>query len=317
MTPHASARSAPDDRGSRRCAVWGSPIGHSLSPVLHRAAYAVLGLEGWTYERREVDEQGFEAALAGLDGTWRGLSLTMPLKEVGLRRAVTVSDTARATGGANTLVRHDDGWHAHNTDVYGIRASLAEALPRGVEPWCALVVGSGATARSAVAALAESGVQKVAFMVRGAVRPETVAQAERTGLMVAVVPWGTWPPCDIVVSTVPPSAVAGLDDFPSPPQTGSGAVLDVVYGAGETALERVAQDRGWRRARGVDMLLHQATEQVRLMTGRSAPVEAMREALREALGGERGGALPEELGEASRSSASGQVPPKTPKTPKT
>lgn len=305
-----AASSVPVGEGANllRCAVWGSPIEHSLSPLLHRAAYAVLGLDNWTYERREVDEQGFDAALDGLDDGWRGLSLTMPLKEAALRRAVSASDTARATGGANTLVRHDDGWHAHNTDVYGIRAALADALPPGVEAASALIVGSGATARSAVAALAEAGVQKVMFMVRGAVRPETAAQAERTGLRVAVVPWGTWPGCDIVVSTVPPSAVEGLDGFPPPPRTGSGAVLDVVYGSGETALERVARDRGWCRARGVDMLLHQATEQVRLMTGHPAPVEAMRAALSR----ERGATRREVVDEAPPSSPS-LAPPKTPR----
>ena len=279
LTPAESAGAAHDRPGPRRCAVWGSPIKHSLSPVLHRAAYAVLGLHDWTYERREVDERGFAAALDALDGEWRGLSLTMPLKEIGLERATAVSETARATGGANTLVRHDDGWHAHNTDVYGIRAALAEVLPAGAELTTGLVVGSGATARSAVAALAAAGVRHVTFMVRGAVRAETAFQAERTGLTVDVVPWGTWPRCDVVVSTVPPAAVDGLDTFPQPLRAGSGAVLDVVYGSGETPLERVAVGRGWCRARGVDMLLHQATEQVRLMTGRPAPVEAMREAL--------------------------------------
>ncbi|MEO6997840.1 MAG: shikimate dehydrogenase [Terracoccus sp.] len=308
LTPAESAGAAHGGSGPRRCAVWGTPIEHSLSPVLHRAAYAVLGLHDWTYERREVEERGFDAALDGLDGAWRGLSLTMPLKEVGLQRAVAASETARATGGANTLVRHDDGWHAHNTDVYGIRAAIAEVLPVGAELTTALVVGSGATARSAVAALAGAGVREVTFMVRGDVRPETAAQAEHTGLTVTVVPWGAWPRCDVVVSTVPPAAVVGLDAFPAPPRAGSGAVLDVVYGSGETALERVAGERGWCRARGVEMLLHQATEQVRLMTGRSAPVEAMREALDRVRATARG----EALGQAQPSSAPGQVSSMTP-----
>ena len=282
LTP---ASSVPVGGGANllRCAVWGSPIEHSLSPVLHRAAYASLGLRDWTYDRRDVDERGFDAALHRLDATWRGLSLTMPLKEAGLRMAVAASATARATGGANTLVRHDDGWHADNTDVYGIRAALDEVLPGGADLTSALVVGSGATARSAVAALAEAGVREVTFMVRGTVRPATAAQAERTGLAVTSVPWGTWPRCDVVVSTVPPASVAGLDAFPEPRHPGSGVVLDVVYGSGETALQRAARDRGWRLAAGVDMLLHQASEQVRLMTGHPAPVGAMREALDRAL----------------------------------
>lgn len=307
LTPAQTFGAAQGGPGPRRCAVWGSPIEHSLSPVLHRAAYAFLGLHDWIYERRDVDERGFEAALDGLGGAWRGLSLTMPLKEVGLQRAVAASETARATGAANTLVRHDDGWHAHNTDVYGIRAALAEALPAGAPLTTALVVGSGATARSAVAALAGVGVRKVTFMVRDAVRPETAAQAERTGLTVAVAPWGAWPSCDVVVSTVPPAAVDGLDAFPAPPRAGSGVVLDVVYGSGETALERVAGDRGWCRARGVDMLLHQATEQVRLMTGRSAPVDIMREALDRVSGTARG----EALGRPQPSPVPRQTPSKT------
>ena len=103
-------------RGAR-CAVWGSPVEHSLSPVLHRAAYDALGLDAWTYDRREVDEAGFTGALAGLDETWRGLSLTMPLKEAALAAATMSSPTARAAGGANTLVREGSGWSAHNTDV--------------------------------------------------------------------------------------------------------------------------------------------------------------------------------------------------------
>ena len=106
----------PEDRFVR-CAVWGRPIAHSLSPVLHRAAYDALGLLDWTYDRREVDEEGFAAALAALDDDWRGLSLTMPLKEAALAAAAATSSTARAAGAANTLVRERSGWTAHNTDV--------------------------------------------------------------------------------------------------------------------------------------------------------------------------------------------------------
>jgi shikimate dehydrogenase len=277
---------APPDAGGThpyRCAVWGHPVSHSLSPVLHRAAYAALGLPGWGYERRDVDVDGFDAALAGLDASWRGLSLTMPLKEVALAAAETVGGTARATGAANTLVRIGDGsgvdgrWAAENTDVVGIVRALADAGAREVTD--AVVVGSGATARSAVAALATMGVRRVTLMVRAQPRPETVEQARRSGLTVDVVTLGDWRRADVVVSTVPPPAVGGLDRLP--PAGGSGTVLlDVVYGGGRTPLEDAAAAAGWSVAPGVDMLLHQATEQVRLMTGSEAPVEAMREALR-------------------------------------
>jgi shikimate dehydrogenase len=272
---------------ARHCAVWGSPIGHSLSPVLHRAAYAALGLHDWSYVRREVDEAGFADALAGLDATWVGLSLTMPLKEVAVRAATTVTTVAAITGAANTLVRDPDGspgWTAHNTDVHGITMALRGA--GCTDPSSLLVVGSGATARSAIAAVSEPG-GRVVFMVRDGVRPETLAQARDSGLGVEVVRVGDWAAAadvDAVVSTVPPTSVQGLGSFPAV----SGGrrrpvVLDVVYGSGETALQRVARDRGWAVAAGTDMLLHQATEQVRLMTGRPAPLAEMSHALRLAL----------------------------------
>ncbi|GAA5015525.1 shikimate dehydrogenase [Terrabacter aeriphilus] len=257
------------------CAVWGSPVAHSLSPVLHRAAYAALGLTGWSYDRRQVDEAGFSGALAGLDPTWRGLSLTMPLKEVALGAASVVDATAAATGAANTLVATEAGWHAHNTDVHGIVAALRSA--GATAPAHALVVGSGATARSAVAALGVLGAARVTFMVRGTPREQTVAQARSAGLAVDVVGLGDWTVADVVVSTVPPDAVTRLDDLPQP--RGAGAVLDVVYGDGPTPLQRRARAAGWALAPGTDMLLHQAAAQVTLMTGRPAPLEAMAAAL--------------------------------------
>ncbi len=274
-----------------RCAVWGSPVEHSLSPVLHRAAYAALGLTDWEYARRDVDEAAFPDAFVGLDDSWRGLSLTMPLKEVALRAARVVTPLAAATGAANTLVRDADdpsAWTAHNTDVHGIRTALE--LAGCPAPSSLLVVGSGATARSALAAV-RSSQARVVFMVRDLVRPETLAQARAAGVAVEVVPMGAWDvvrDVDAVVSTVPPSSVTGLErldglDLASARTGGGPVVLDVVYGSGRTPLQRAAAEQGWPVAEGTDMLLHQATEQVRLMTGLPAPVAAMSAALRDAL----------------------------------
>jgi shikimate dehydrogenase len=276
-----------------RCEVWGSPVAHSLSPVLHRAAYAALGLRGWAYGRRDVDEARFPAELAALDDTYRGLSLTMPLKEVALRGAHVASATAHETGAANTLVRDPAGWAAHNTDVDGIRSALREA--GAAAPRTALVVGSGATARSALAALATDGVpgRRVVLMVRDRARPETLEQAERARIGVDVVAMGHWVPSDVVVSTVPPAAVVGLDHLPAQGPSGRPPVLlDVVYGEGRTPLVAAAEAAGWVVAPGTDMLLHQATRQVELMTGRPAPVGAMRAALAEALARRTAGSPP-------------------------
>ncbi|MGL5912308.1 MAG: shikimate dehydrogenase, partial [Phycicoccus sp.] len=135
----------------------GSPVAHSLSPVLHRAGYAAAGLDGWEYGAHEIGVDGLAAHLAALDEEWRGLSLTMPLKEAALEMATDADDVARLAAAANTLVRRPDGgWDATNTDVAGVSGALRPHLRAAPER--ALVIGAGATARSAVVALAGLGV---------------------------------------------------------------------------------------------------------------------------------------------------------------
>ena len=262
-------------------AVLGSPVAHSLSPVLHRAAYRALGLQQWRYAAHEVDEQTFVPFVAGLDHTWRGLSLTMPLKEIAFEVAADVSPTALATGAVNTLVRRDTGeWDAHNTDVHGLLAALAPARHGG----SATVLGAGATARSALAALAELGVRRVRLAVRSTPRPATLRLAADLGLTVEAVALERWPEgADLVVSTLPPGASPGAAAALGG-RRADGTLLDVVYADWPTPLARAASAAGYAVVSGLDMLVHQAAEQVRLMTGRPAPVEAMLRAAREAMG---------------------------------
>ena len=120
-----------------RAAVLGSPISHSLSPVLHRAGYTAAGLSGWEYGAHDVDAAGLAAFVAGLGPQWRGLSLTMPLKQAAAEVASTVSDVARRAAAVNTLVRRDDGgWDATNTDVLGLVRALSPHLPTGADKSC-------------------------------------------------------------------------------------------------------------------------------------------------------------------------------------
>lgn len=278
---------------NERClnaAVLGSPIAHSLSPLLHNAAYAALGLAEWRYAAHEVDEQSFLPFVAALDETWRGLSLTMPLKEVAFDVAADVSPTAMVTGAVNTLVRRETGeWDAHNTDVHGIVAALSGARELvGAAP--ATVLGSGATARSAVAALARLGVRRVRLAVRAAARPATLRMAADLGVEVQQVPLGDWAgpaagaagSVGLVVSTLPTGAgVAAARVLEGRRLTGT--LLDVVYADWPTPLARAAASAGLEVVSGLDMLVHQAAEQVRLMTGHEAPLEAMFAAAREAV----------------------------------
>lgn len=278
-----------------RAAVLGKPISHSLSPVLHRAAYQALGLTDWSYDVRECDAAGLRDLVAGLGPTWSGLSLTMPLKEEALLLARTSSDIARRTGAVNTLVRIADGWHGENTDVAGIREALRDAGVGAAQPATrAVVVGSGATARSALAALAELGIADVAFVVRKDVRASTLAQARDHGLRISVLhePDAATEilQSPLVISAVPAGAADSLAlavDAAAEklgPVATPGVLLDVVYADWPTPLAQAAASYGARIVPGIEMLIHQAAAQVELMTGQPAPLEAMQRAGRIASG---------------------------------
>ncbi|TQM97037.1 shikimate dehydrogenase [Ornithinimicrobium humiphilum] len=263
----------------------GSPISHSLSPLLHGAAYAALGLDGWTFTAQEVPAGGLRSYVEQLGPGWVGLAVTMPLKEEALALGTEVGPAARLAGAANTLVRRDGGWLADNTDVHGVVQALTEA--GALAPRSATVLGGGATARSTLVALSELGVQEVTFRVRGDLRPGTAALAGQLGLRTRVVPLLTDPlvldgaESQVVVSTLPPTAEPG--PVLAPPDAVTPVVMDVVYrpwpSRFATAVREAAGGEGLPVARGTGMLLHQAVRQVELMTGHNGPVAAMRAAL--------------------------------------
>jgi shikimate dehydrogenase len=297
----------PAEHGAavRRAAVLGHPVAHSLSPVLHRTAYAELGLT-WEYDRVDITPEDLPAFLDGLGPDWAGLSLTMPLKTAVLPLLDELDPVARATGAANTVVFGPDGRRSgFNTDVEG----MVQALMRGsLEPdpaaAGAAVIGGGATARSAIAAAARLGATLVHVRLR---RPEAADDLRRTadavGVELDVAGWdavGDALTCGVVVSTVPSGVaddlaalVPGPDaaqwrhegtpaDPPILPSDLAPALLDVVYDPWPTPLAAAWSAAGGRVASGLDMLLHQAVAQVELMTG-STPSEApMRRALQAA-----------------------------------
>ncbi len=269
----------PAEVPRRRAAVLGHPIDHSLSPVLHRAAYAALGLD-WVYDRIDVTADALPAFLDSLDSSWAGLSLTMPLKFDVLPLLDVVDPVAVSTGAANTVVLTGGRRTGHNTDVDGLVAALDEHSA-GTGP--AVVLGSGATARSAIAALSRRGSAHVTVYAR---RPEAaaglVATAGSVGIDLEVAPWSRAAAglgADVVISTVPRGAADLLGaHVPAAP----GTLLDVVYDPWPTALAVAWSQRGGEVASGLDLLLHQAVRQVRLMTGLEAPAGVMRAALRAA-----------------------------------
>ncbi|HTL41808.1 MAG TPA: shikimate dehydrogenase [Pseudolysinimonas sp.] len=246
---------------STRLAVLGSPIAHSLSPALHRAAYAVLGLD-WRYEAIELAEGGLAPFLGGLDASWRGLSLTMPFKREVLPLLHSTSPMVERVGVANTVLLREGRVEGDNTDVAGIIAAFAES---GVDHLSHVqIVGAGATAASVLVAARELGARTAQVFVREPARARELselARAEGVELLVArldqtaeraQVP-------DAVISTLPGGAVGGIA-FPDEVRRRS-VLFDVAYDPWPSALASV-----WQApvVSGLAMLLHQAIAQVRI-----------------------------------------------------
>ena len=280
-----------------RAAVLGHPISHSLSPVLHRAAYRALGLEGWEYEAVDVTEETLAGFLDGLDETWAGLSLTMPLKQTVMPMLDHVDPLAVVTGAVNTVVFQGTGASrtlvGANTDVYGLVAALREGGAGGEGPTgrgTGVVLGAGATASSTLAALAELGITSVDVFVRSLGRTGDLQRAaHRMGLAPRFHPIAGAAEAavgaDVVVSTLPAhGADAVAAELAAAGRTVEGVLIDVSYDPRVTALTAAWRSLDGAAVPGQRMLLHQAAEQVRLMTGHVAPVAAMDDALEAALG---------------------------------
>lgn len=245
-------------------AVLGDPVAHSLSPLLHSAAYAALGLEGWRYHAIRCAAEDLDDLLVRIRtaGRWAGLSLTRPLKEV----VIPLLDEVRGDLGAvNTVLVDGARLIGHNTDPDGITAGLA-AL--GYVGGPVAILGAGGTALAALAALTPA-VSAVTMHVRSPERAAgAVALGERLGIAVTVAGLDAVPAGVTVISTLPPDAAAVSVDGP---------LLDVVYAPWPTATAGAIRDHPV--VSGREVLLGQAAAQVRLMTGHEPPVGAMRAAL--------------------------------------
>lgn len=286
----------------RRAAVVGSPVAHSLSPTLHRAAYASLGLTDWAYGLQDVTTDQLPAVLSGLDSSWAGLSVTMPLK-LAAAGAVDVKDSvAGLLGVVNTLVVQPGGLIVGaNTDVAGIAGALADAgLTAADGP--AVVLGARATASSAVAALGSSGVRELTFVARNVGGPgSALPVAHRAGLAASHVRLTdttgvarALAGAAVVVSTLPRGVADPVAELVPAAVRPEAVLLDVVYGPTPTPLAAAWAASGGTVAEGWGMLLHQAVDQVRLWTGRQPDAAAMRAALLDQLAVRaRGAAIPD------------------------
>jgi shikimate dehydrogenase len=258
------------------CGIILHPAGHTLSPVLHAEAYAELGLAAH-YHAFDVSLASLRDAVAGMRALGlRQLSVSLPLKEAVLGLADRASPAASAIGAANTLTRVGEELVADNTDWIGVLRALE---PLG--PWRdarALVLGAGGAARAAVYALGRLGA-------RAAVHARTRARAEKLAAELGAelsTPDADW---DLLINATPvgmepSSGATPLEASRLRPQ---GTVLDTVYRPLETRLLREARAAGCRTQDGLEMLVHQAVEQVRLWSGRSPSPARLRAAALAAL----------------------------------
>jgi shikimate dehydrogenase len=266
-------------------AVLGSPIAHSLSPVLHRAAYAELGLDDWRYEAIECTADGLPELISRAHGDpeFGGYSLTMPLKLAVLPLLDELLPVAHRVGAVNTVVRRDGRLFGANTDVLGLVNALREA---GVDrPKRPVVLGGGGSAQAAVAALAELGAKRMWVGLRSMARaPGLHAVAEDSGIRLETADFGAGvvDGADLVISAVPGTASQELAGWNV--NWRSGAVLfDLIYAPWPTPFAAAAIASGARVLGGLDLLAHQAVGQISLMTGLDIDVAVLREAGQRAL----------------------------------
>ena len=258
------------------CGIILHPAGHTLSPVLHTTAYDALGLRA-RYQAFDVESVSLADAVRGMRALGiRQLSVSLPHKEAVLELADRVSDEASRIGAANTLTRVGEEIVADNTDWLGVRRTL-EVL----DDWTdkrATVVGAGGAARAVVYALRELGME-VTVVNRSPHRAERLAADLGTRVGTLDEPW------DLLVNATPLGMHPKTAESPVAQEQlrRGGTVFDTVYRPLETRLLREARSRGCRTQDGLDMLVHQAREQLRLWTGRAPEPDVLRRAALEAL----------------------------------
>jgi shikimate dehydrogenase len=281
----------------------GHPVGHSVSPAIHRAAYQALGLADCSYDAVDcADETAVREQLARLrSGAIAGANVTVPHKRLALSLADDADPLAQKTGAANVLARDGDRVVAHNTDVPALADELRSGRERAER---AVVIGNGGAALAAVVALEALGVGDVSVVARrwsGAIPSSGWAGAEPIRrLGASPVAWpasddGEWhaiaAQADILIQATS-AGMWGADDGQSVgdivpwARLAAGAfAYDVVYNPPMTAFLARARDRGLAHAGGLGMLVGQAAHAIRIWLGRAPPPGDLREAAEQALFG--------------------------------
>lgn len=267
--------------------IFGNPVGHSLSPAMHNAAFLARGVDAVYLAFQPQDAAAAVAAMRAIG--MRGASVTIPFKTDMLRLVDSVDPLARDIGSVNTLANHGGVITGYNTDGGGaLRALRAAGIT--VAGSLALVLGNGGSARAiAHALLAEKALVTIAGRSLERVRPlADDLRATHGGVSTALI--GDITPeaaarYAIIINTTPVGMTPDTERIPIDAELirSHHAVFDIVYSPHETRLLRAARDRNARTVHGIEMLLHQGALQFELWTGTPAPLDVMRDALMGAL----------------------------------
>lgn len=266
----------------------GDPVDHSLSPFMHNAAFEALEIDA-RYElwRTEADELPRRLAMLR-EAEVLGANVTVPHKQAVMPLVDDVSDTARRIGAVNTLVPRGGRLLGENTDVYGFGRSLLE-LTDGAIAASALVIGAGGASRAVLVSLQEAGVADIRLVNRTPATAEALAHELTVPDLPPVVaaPWSHLPELAVLAQLLVNATSVGWhgDDLPFDARIigflpGDAAVFDLTYR--QTAMLRLASEKGLRVVDGLPMLIYQGARAFELWTGRPAPVDVMTQAVRDA-----------------------------------
>lgn len=257
-------------------AVVGDPVAHSLSPVIHNAAFASEAMD-WAYVALPLESGSSGEVIEALRGAWtlglRGISVTMPHKAHAAEAAVERSALVEEIRVANTLVRSEDGWRAENTDVGGFRAFLTGDLGLGLSGSRCAIVGAGGAATAIAVALRDEGAAQVLVWNRTPGRSDAAVALAGSGGVAAgeLTDLGG---CDLVVGCVPAGAI-DASAYAAIPFATDTTVVDLAYAPPHTPLMQAAEKAGASTHNGIGLLVNQAALQFELWTGRPAPIEVM------------------------------------------
>ncbi|MEL7038600.1 MAG: shikimate dehydrogenase [Cyanobacteria bacterium J06592_8] len=279
--------------------VIGDPVEHSLSPVMHNAAIAEMGVD-YVYLPFPIKSTDLDTALAGFLAIGiEGFNVTIPHKQAILSRLSQVSTIAKAVGAVNTVVRTSEGWEGTNTDVVGFLSPLQDLSQKMNQSWrhkTAIILGNGGASRAVVAGCVELGIDRICVVGRNQQKLDRYQQSWLDSPLSLSLKVETWEnlaniidQADLLVNTTPVGMYPHVEDSPVTPEVmdlikPDAIAYDLIYRPNPTQFLILAKAKGATVIDGLEMLVQQGAAGLRFWVSESVPVDVMRESLQKKLG---------------------------------